>query len=88
MIIGAMQLGMVAYGFQQPALSKTIFCGCSSTGGKGKGVIVKGHGTGALCWQWCARAGLYGIKPHWIGGGSCPQQGTRGPGAKWLSVAG
>ncbi len=29
MIIGAMQLGMVAYGFQQPALSKTIFCGCS-----------------------------------------------------------
>lgn len=27
MIIGAMQLGMVAYGFQQPALSKTIFCG-------------------------------------------------------------
>ncbi|GLC35730.1 Coiled-coil domain-containing protein 13 [Pleodorina starrii] len=27
MVIGAMQLGMVAYGFQQPALSKTIFCG-------------------------------------------------------------
>lgn len=26
MVIGAMQLGMVAYGFQQPALSKTIFC--------------------------------------------------------------
>ncbi|KAG2499393.1 hypothetical protein HYH03_002967 [Edaphochlamys debaryana] len=27
MVIGAMQLGMVAYGFQQPSLSKTIFCG-------------------------------------------------------------
>lgn len=27
MVFGAMQLGMVAYGFQQPALSKTIFCG-------------------------------------------------------------
>lgn len=27
MLFGAIQLGMVMYGFQQPALSKTIFCG-------------------------------------------------------------
>jgi hypothetical protein len=26
MAFGAVQLAMVAYGFQQPALSKTIFC--------------------------------------------------------------
>ncbi|PNH09501.1 Coiled-coil domain-containing protein 13 [Tetrabaena socialis] len=47
MIIGAMQLGMVAYGFQQPALSKTIFC---ETGAGAGAVSLKILGAALFNW--------------------------------------